>query len=129
MERNDLPRLNDDERDALDDHAVIAGTQGDDHDRQTFGAYTLDSTACVVRVGDASIRLTTFEAIVLSCLIRARGQFVSKAEINVALYPLGNEPMTNGVEVLISRLRKKLGADAIRNKRLAGYAVNGGTRS
>jgi DNA-binding response OmpR family regulator len=129
MERNDLPRLTDDERDALDaGYVAIEGTQADDHDRQTFGPYTLNNMTRIVRVGDASIKLTKFEASVLSHLMTARGEFVSKAELNVAIYPGGTEPVSNGIEVVIGRLRRKLGTGAIRTKRLAGYAINGGTQ-
>lgn len=129
MNREDLPRLSDEDREALDDHAVIAGTQGDDHDRQTFGPYTLDNTARVVSLGDASIKLTAFETVVLSSLITARGDLVSKAALNVALYPGGTEPTSNSVEVIICRLRQKLGAEAIRTKRGVGYAINAGSQS
>jgi two-component system OmpR family response regulator len=128
MERNDLPHLSDDERDALDaGYVAIEGTQADDHDRVSFGPYTLDNTICLVYFDDTNRKLTVFESKVLAELIRARGQFVSKTALNVAIYTGGTEPVSNGIEVIISRLRRKIGTSAIRTKRLAGYAINGGT--
>lgn len=130
MKREDLPSLTDEQREALDDgYVVIEGTQGDDHDRQSFGPYTIDNTTGVVRIGDASIELTAFETIVLNRLITARGELVSKAELNIALYPGGTEPASNSVEVIVCRLRQKFGAEAIRTKRGVGYALTGGAQS
>jgi two-component system OmpR family response regulator len=56
-------------------------------------------------------------------LIRHANIVVSKDQIEDSLYAFGAEVESNAVEVYVSRLRKKLGKDAIETVRGLGYRV------
>ena len=59
----------------------------------------------------------------LECLAQRDGTTLSKAQLEEALYAFGAEIESNAVEVYVSRLRKKLGANAIRTVRGLGYRL------
>jgi len=65
--------------------------------------------------------LTAREWSILESLLRRPGSLVSKAQLEEALYEFGAEIESNAVEVYISRLRKKLGAERIATVRGVGY--------
>ncbi len=67
------------------------------------------------------VELTAREWSVLDSLLSRRGSLVSKGQIEDALYAFGAEVESNAVEVYVSRLRKKLGADCIATVRGVGY--------
>ena len=76
----------------------------------------------VDRDGQA-VDLTAREWAVLDSLIHRPGAIVSKTQIEDALYSFGSEVASNAVEVYVSRLRKKLGADRIATVRGVGYRL------
>jgi two-component system OmpR family response regulator len=51
------------------------------------------------------------------------GAILSRAELEDRIYGWGREVESNAVEFLIHSLRRKLGADAIRNVRGVGWMV------
>jgi DNA-binding response OmpR family regulator len=61
----------------------------------------------------------------LSYLVEARGEVVSRADLLSRVWARDEEPGSNLVEVHLSRLRDKLGADAdvIETVRRAGYRL------
>lgn len=65
--------------------------------------------------------LTAYEWSVLDALIAANGRVVERARIESALYGFGGDSESNTLEVYISRLRKKLGAEVIQTVRGIGY--------
>jgi two-component system OmpR family response regulator len=69
------------------------------------------------------VELTAREWGLLECLAQRAGATLSKAQLEEALYAFGAEIESNAVEVYISRLRKKLGANAIRTVRGLGYRL------
>ena len=60
---------------------------------------------------------------VLERLVSRPGAIVAKAEIEESLYAFGAEIESNAVEVYVSRLRKKLGRNAVHTVRGLGYQV------
>lgn len=70
------------------------------------------------------IDLSSREWAVLDCLLRHPGTIVSKSRIEDALYAFGSEVQSNTVEVYVSRLRKKLGANGVVTVRGLGYRVD-----
>lgn len=70
-----------------------------------------------------AVYLTAREWAVLDCLLRRPGTVVSKGKIEDALYSFGSEIASNTVEVYVSRLRKKIGADRIATVRGIGYRL------
>ncbi len=76
-----------------------------------------------IRRGDETVELTRREWAVLDLLTQRPGAIVSKDRLEEALYDFEAEVESNTVEVHVSRLRKKLGRDAIRTLRGIGYRV------
>lgn len=87
----------------------------------SFGPYTLSvgrvhekqysppvTTWCVKREGHPTVGLTHFETIILWCLAREPGAVVHRDEIFKVMYADRVPPSSNGIEVLIRRIRRKL---------------------
>ncbi|MEP7057651.1 MAG: response regulator transcription factor, partial [Caldimonas sp.] len=87
------------------------------------GGVTLDpATRQVTRAG-APVLLSAREFAVLEALLVRPGALLSRAQLEDRLYGWGEEIESNAVSVYIHQLRKKLGADFIRNVRGVGYFV------
>ena len=71
------------------------------------------------------LTLTAREYGLLECLAVASGEMVSRAELLARVWSHGGGRRSNLVEVHLSRLRDKLGADAsmIETVRRAGYRL------
>jgi two-component system OmpR family response regulator len=76
----------------------------------------------VLRRGVAT-DLTGREWALLERLLRRPGAIVSKPELEDTIYAFGSEIESNAVEVYVSRLRRKLGAEAITTVRGLGYRM------
>jgi two-component system OmpR family response regulator len=71
------------------------------------------------------IELTAMEWAVLQQLSRQRGRIYSRREIEDSLRRQGvAAPASNSLEVIVSRLRRKLGARLLRTHRGLGYQIN-----
>ncbi|ACB35701.1 two component transcriptional regulator, winged helix family [Leptothrix cholodnii SP-6] len=69
--------------------------------------------------------LTAMEWAVLRCLASRPGRIFNRGEIDVALAADGQPSSdSNTLEVIVSRLRKKLGADVISTHRGMGYRLD-----
>ena len=87
------------------------------------GGVTLDpATRQVTRDGQA-VLLSAREFAVLEALMARPGALLSRAQLEDRLYGWGEEIESNAVSVYIHQLRRKLGADFIRNVRGVGYYV------
>jgi DNA-binding response OmpR family regulator len=75
----------------------------------------------------AVAELTAREWAVLERLLQRPNAVVPKAQIEEALYSFGAEIESNTIEVHVSNLRRKLGADVIRTRRGLGYQIGGGS--
>ena len=90
----------------------------------THGGVTLDpATRQVTRDGEP-VLLSAREFAVLEALMTRPGALLSRAQLEDRLYGWGEEIESNAVSVYIHQLRKKLGADFIRNVRGVGYFVD-----
>jgi two-component system, OmpR family, response regulator PhoP len=81
-----------------------------------FGPFTLDVEKCTVQRDEGlKVGLTPFETTILQTLARNPGQTVLREEIETAMYdgrsalerPV-RSPNSNGLEVMIRRIRTKL---------------------
>lgn len=86
-----------------------------------LGDLEIDTTGRTIRQNGQEILLSGREWAVLDTLLSRQGMVISKARIEEALYAFGSEIESNTVEVYISRLRKKLGKDAVQTVRGVGY--------
>ena len=68
-------------------------------------------------------QLTAREYTILHALMQRPGHILSRAELEDKTYGWGEEVESNAIDYLIHALRKKLGADSIRNVRGVGWCV------
>lgn len=88
-----------------------------------IGEIEVDQADRLIYLEGRQIDLTAREWALFSLLIQRPGITVSKDRLEEALYEFGAEIESNAVEVYVSRLRKKLGRDAIETARGLGYRV------
>jgi DNA-binding response OmpR family regulator len=79
----------------------------------------------VVARNGVPISLTPLEYRLLQYLMHNNGQVISQLQITEHLYAQDFDRDSNSVEVLVGRLRKKLGSDVIRTRRGFGYCLGG----
>ena len=87
------------------------------------GSLALDPAKHAVTLGGAPIALSKREFSLLHALMKQPGVPLSRAQIEESLYGWDEEIESNAVEVYIHSLRRKLGAERIRNVRGVGYMV------
>jgi len=76
----------------------------------------------VLRDGQA-VTLSAREYAIVEALALRPGAILSRAQLEQRMYGWGEEVESNAVEVHIHAIRKKLGAEFIRNVRGVGYYV------
>jgi DNA-binding response OmpR family regulator len=84
---------------------------------------SLDLAARTVTLESEAVSVTAKEFKVLAALMRRMGQFVSKEELEAALYDDTAEVESNTIEVAVYGLRRKLGAGLIVTARGLGYTI------
>ena len=84
---------------------------------------SLDPATHEVRMDGTSVPVSPREFALLHALLERPGQILSRGQLEDRLYGWGEEVESNVVEVHIHTLRRKLGADFIRNVRGVGYRV------
>lgn len=89
----------------------------------TAGAVALDTRQMTASVDGAFVDLTPLEYRLLSYLLHNRGRVLSQLELTEHVYGEDIERESNAIEVLVARLRKKIGVDLIRTRRGYGYTV------
>ena len=89
------------------------------------GGVSLDPANRRVTQHGAAVALSAREFAVLEALLTKPGAVLSRSQLEDRLYGWGEEIESNAVSVYIHQLRRKLGADFIRNVRGVGYFVDG----
>lgn len=87
------------------------------------GNLTLDLGGGHFTLGSQRLELTGYEYKTLDYLMHHQGKVISKTELTEHIYDQDFDLDSNVIEVLINRLRKKLGADWIRTHRGRGYEL------
>ena len=87
------------------------------------GPLRLDTTTNRVTLQGSLVELTALEFSTLSYLMYHRGKVVSKTELTEHIYSQDFDRDSNVIEVLINRLRKKLGPEFIKTHRGQGYQL------
>jgi two-component system OmpR family response regulator len=103
--------------------AVARRYSGNPNPLIAIGDLSIDLVHRLAARSGVAADLTGREWAVLERLVRRPGAIVSKAELEDTIYAFGAEIESNAVEVYVSRLRRKLGADAITTVRGVGYRV------
>ncbi|MFT5743318.1 MAG: two-component system OmpR family response regulator [Paracoccaceae bacterium] len=89
----------------------------------THGALDIDLAARSVHKNGKAVQLTAREWALFDAFLARPGQLLSKTQLEDKLYAFGAEIESNTIEVHVSRLRKKLGADVIQTERGMGYRL------
>lgn len=95
----------------------------------THGEVELDPAAHEVRRNGEPVALSAREFALLEALLARPGAILSRVQLEEKLYGWADSVESNAVEVHIHALRRKLGADFIRNVRGVGWMVARVTRT
>ncbi|MGD0640531.1 MAG: response regulator transcription factor [Roseiarcus sp.] len=90
----------------------------------TVADLRIDTRRMSVSVGDRAVDLSPLEFRALRYLVHNRGRVISQVELGEHVYSSEGEPDSNALEVLVGRLRKKLGVATITTRRGYGYIVD-----
>ncbi|MBO3761208.1 response regulator transcription factor [Ciceribacter sp. L1K23] len=105
--------------------AIIRRSSGQANPVLQFGDLAVDTRNKTVTVGGLPVDLTPLEYRCLSHLALNANRHVSQAELTEQLYAQDFERDSNSIEVLVGRLRRKLGKDVIATRRGYGYRLGG----
>ena len=87
------------------------------------GDVTLDAGRRTADAGRGPVHLSDREFLLLQHLVRNAGRVCTRAELLEEVWGYHFDPGTNVVEVYVSRLRAKLGRDAVQTIRNEGYRL------
>ncbi len=88
-----------------------------------YGELTVNASTHQAMFHGQDLALSAREFAVLEALLERPGAILSRAQLEERLYGWGEEVESNAVEVYVHSLRRKLGADFIRNVRGVGYMI------
>lgn len=103
--------------------ALIRRTAGQSKSTLTINDLQIDLIGRTISRGDEVITLTAREYTLFEYLALHRGKVVSRTELYDHLFDENDESLSNLLDVYISYLRKKLGADVIETRRGLGYVI------
>jgi len=92
----------------------------------TCGALAFDAQTGQFELDGLPLKLTAFEWRVLSALILRREVVVERLDLLERVYEGDADVDSNSLEVIIGRLRRKIGADRIETVRGRGYRLTAG---
>ena len=105
--------------------AIIRRTAGQASPVLEFGDVAIDTRNKTVSLAGLPVDLTPLEYRCLTHLALNADRHVTQAELTEQLYAQDFERDSKSVEVLIGRLRRKLGRDAVSTRRGFGYKMGG----
>ncbi len=106
--------------------ALVRRASGHASSRISFGPYQIDMRTLQVTADGVPVDLTPQEFKLIAFLVHNRGRVLSQLEITEHIYSQDYERDSNAVEVLVGRVRKRLGKDVIKTRRGFGYTLGEG---
>jgi len=103
--------------------AIVRRNAGHASSVVVAGDIALDERQMKVSVRGVPIALSPLEYRLVAYLLRHRGRVVSQHELDENVYGHGEDHDSNALEVLVGRVRKKLGPELIETRRGFGYLV------
>ncbi|MEG3177442.1 response regulator transcription factor [Sphingomonas sp. RB3P16] len=103
--------------------ALVRRAAGHAAARIVAGPVAFDAQTGQVELDGLPLRLTALEWRVLSTLMLRRGVVVDRLDLLDHVYEGDADPDSNSLEVIVGRLRKKIGAERIETVRGRGYRV------
>ena len=107
--------------------ALIRRASGHAQPELACGPLRLDTNAARVTMDGTAIQLTAQEFRILSYLMHHPDRVVSRTELMEHVYDRHFESDSNVLEVLVGRIRRKIGAGLIETVRGQGYRLTVGT--
>lgn len=104
--------------------AIIRRSAGNSSPLIEIGALALDTRQMRITRDGVPVMLTPQEYRLASYLMHHAGRVVPHTELIEQLYAHDSDKETNAIEVLIGRIRRKLGPDVVETRRGFGYIVN-----
>ncbi|MDP4592967.1 MAG: response regulator transcription factor [Beijerinckiaceae bacterium] len=89
----------------------------------TIGDLTLDERKMRVTVHGVPLSLSSLEYRLVAYMVRNHDRVVPQQELVEQVYASDAEPDSNALEVLMGRVRRKIGRDLIETRRGFGYAM------
>lgn len=103
--------------------ALIRRANGIASSRIPFDRYVLDLRMRTVSRDGVPVNLTPQEYKLVAYLAHQRGRTVSQLELTEHLYSQEVERDSNAIEVLVGRVRRRLGSEVIKTRRGFGYLI------
>ncbi len=103
--------------------AIVRRSSGQASSLVSVGDVMLDERQMKVSVRGVPIALSPLEYRLVAYLLMRRGRVVSQHELDENVYGPSEDHGSNALEVLVGRVRRKLGADLIETRRGFGYIV------
>jgi two-component system, OmpR family, response regulator len=103
--------------------AVLRRSAGQSSSILSACGVVVDTNVKRVHVDDRILDLSPLEYRLLTYLMFARGRVVSQLELTEHLYAQDFDRESNAVEVLVGRLRRRLGVELIETRRGHGYWI------
>jgi two-component system OmpR family response regulator len=103
--------------------AIVRRSVGHGSSVVEVGDLTLDERQMKVTARGVPIALSPLEYRLVAYLLLHRGRVVSQQELEENVYGLGEDHDSNALEVLVGRVRRKLGPNLIETRRGFGYLV------
>ena len=108
-------------------HALIRRSAGHAHPVLRIGPLCHDAHHNRFVLNDVPLTLTAHESRVLAYLMHHAGRVVSRSELGEHVYEQGIDPDSNAIDVVIGRIRRKLGVDLILTERGRGFRIEAST--
>lgn len=103
--------------------ALVRRRAGRAEETLAFGALDMNIARRAVWADGRGVDLSAYEFVVLQSLMEHGGHPVTREHLQTLLYGWSDGPESNSLEVLIHRLRQKLGRSAIMTVRNVGYRL------
>lgn len=103
--------------------ALLRRSSGQKATTLEAGPLRVDLRQMRVSVDGRPLKVTPLEYRLLNYLLHHRGQVVGQEELVENIYYRDQEPDSNAVEVLVARLRRKIGGGVIETRRGFGYVI------
>lgn len=103
--------------------ALIRRTTNLTTNRIEIGGVTIDTAARLVTLKKQAVELTAREYTLVEFLALHRGEVVTRTQLYEHLFDENDSSMSNLLDVYVSTVRKKLGAEFITTRRGHGYCI------
>ena len=103
--------------------ALLRRSSGQKATTLEAGSLRVDLRQMRGSVDGRPLKITPLEYRLLNYLLHHRGQVIGQEELVENIYYRDQEPDSNAVEVLVGRLRRKIGGDIIETRRGFGYII------